>query len=111
LEERMSTHIDVMRRGSEQRARPRAVWLVKRIGGLTGNATLGFLLGGVPAMFAILQLPVEIRHVTVSASSFALAVSHGTWSSSLIWNAALGVLVIGLVNVSASFALALQVAL
>ena len=111
LEERLSTHIDVMRRGGELKARPRARWLVHRIGGLTGNATLGFLLGGVPAAFAILQLPVEIRHVTVSASSFALAVSHGVWSQAVLWNAALGVLTIGLVNVSASFGLALQVAL
>jgi site-specific recombinase len=72
---------------------------------------LGFLLGGVPALFAVFQLPVEIRHVTVSAGSFALAISHGGWDQLLLWNAALGVLAIGAVNVSASFALALQVAL
>jgi site-specific recombinase len=111
LEERLSTNLKVMQRGFEQRARPRADWLVKRIGGLAGNMTLGFLLGGVPALFAVLQLPVEIRHVTVSAGSFALAISHGGWDQLVLWNAALGVLAIGAVNVSASFALALQVAL
>lgn len=111
LDERLSTNLKVMQRGVEKRARPRATWLVERIGGLAGNATLGFLLGGVPALFAVLQLPVEIRHVTVSAGSFALAVSHGGWDQLLVWNAALGVLAIGAVNVSASFGLALQVAL
>lgn len=111
LGERLSTHLGVMQRGTEQRARPRAQWFVDRIGGFAGNATLGFLLGGVPALFAVLQLPVDIRHVTVSASSFALAVSHGVWPDSLLWNAGLGVLAIGSVNVTASFALALQVAL
>jgi site-specific recombinase len=111
LRERLATHLRVMQRGGEQRARPRADWFVERVGGLAGNATLGMLLGGVPATFAILHLPVEIRHVTVSAGSFALAISHGIWESSLVWNAALGVLAIGTVNVSASFALALQVAL
>ena len=69
------------------------------------------LLGGVPALFAVLQLPIDIRHVTVSASSFALAVSHGAADTALLWNAGLGVLAIACVNVSASFALALQVAL
>jgi site-specific recombinase len=111
LGERLSTNLKVMQNGIEKRARPRAAWLVERIGGLAGNATLGLLLGGVPAMFAVLQLPVEIRHVTVSAGSFALAISHGGWDQMLLWNAALGVLAIGMVNVSASFALALQVAL
>jgi len=111
LDERLSTNLRVMQNGTETRARPRAAWVVERIGGLAGNATLGLLLGGVPALFAVLQLPVEIRHVTVSAGSFALAISHGAWDDLLLWNAALGVLAIGAVNVSASFALALQVAL
>lgn len=111
LRERLSTNLRVMQRGAEQRARPRAQWIVDRSGGLAGNATLGLLLGGVPALFAVLQLPVDIRHVTVSASSFALAVSHGVADNALLWNASLGVVAIGCVNVSASFALALQVAL
>ncbi|HET8939368.1 MAG TPA: hypothetical protein VFN67_38245 [Polyangiales bacterium] len=111
LRERLSTHLRVMQRGAEQRARPRAQWIVDRCGGLAGNATLGLLLGGVPALFAVLQLPIDIRHVTVSASSYALALSHGVADNALLWNAGLGVFAIGCVNVSASFALALQVAL
>lgn len=111
LEERLSTHLSVMRRAADKRARRRARWWVQRIGGLSGNTSLGLLMGGVPALFAVLQLPVEIRHVTVSASSYALAAGHGVFDAWLLWHAALGVLTIGAVNISASFALALQVAL
>jgi site-specific recombinase len=76
-----------------------------------GNASLGFLLGGVPALFAMMHLPVEIRHVTVSTSSVALAFSAGVGTGSDGALAVLGVFVIGAVNVVVSFVLALWLAL
>jgi site-specific recombinase len=109
--ERLATNLSVMRSVGSRRARPVAEFWVARFGGLTSNAALGFMLGGVPAAFAIVQLPVEIRHVTVSASSFAMAWAAGAGTSSQLWLAAIGVIVIGAVNVSVSFALALQLAL
>lgn len=109
--ERLATNLSVMRSIGSQRARPVAEFWVERFGGLTSNAALGFMLGGVPAAFAIAQLPVEIRHVTVSTSSFAMALAAGVGTSAQVSLAAIGVIVIGAVNVSVSFALALQLAL
>jgi site-specific recombinase len=111
LVERLSTNLHVMRSIGPERARSAAEWWVSRFGGLTGNIALGFMLGGIPALFAIVQLPVEIRHVTVSASSFALALARGAGDLTQLWLAAIGVLTIGAVNVTVSFALALRVAL
>jgi site-specific recombinase len=69
------------------------------------------LLGGVPAAFAVAALPVEIRHVTVSTGSVAIAIATGDGTRSQIALAVLGVLAIGLVNVVVSFVLALWLAL
>jgi site-specific recombinase len=109
--ERLASNLHVMRSVGQRRARPVAQWLVERFGGLTGNAALGFMLGGIPASAAIASLPIDIRHVTVSASSFALAYASGRGQPAQLWLAAVGVIAIGAINVSVSFALALQVAL
>lgn len=111
LAERLATNVHVMRRLPVVHARALAERVVPRIGGLTGNVALGFLLGGVPAAFAIASLPVEIRHVTVSTSSVAIAIATGTGTASEIALATVGVLVIGVVNVVVSFLLALSFAL
>jgi site-specific recombinase len=112
LEDRLATNVKVMGSAGVARARTTAVLLVARFGGLVGNLSLGFMLGAIPALFVILRLPIDIRHVTVSAASFALAVAgtgHAGAASS-VWLAASGIAVIGLVNISVSFALALWLA-
>jgi site-specific recombinase len=111
LSDRLATNVRVMRGIGATRARPFANWLTARIGNLAGNTALGFMLGGIPAAFAIAHLPLEIRHVTVSASSFALAYAAGVGDASELALTAAGVGVIGVINVSVSFALALQAAL
>jgi site-specific recombinase len=106
----LATGLPAMKSVGAQRAEPKANAIASRIGGLFGNAFLGVLLGAVPALFAVVQLPVEIRHVTVSTSSVAIAITTGSASQSEIVLAVTGVLLIGLVNVVVSFALALALA-
>ncbi|HEX4338781.1 MAG TPA: hypothetical protein VH062_22905 [Polyangiaceae bacterium] len=107
----LATGIPVMKTIGVARAEPTAKRIEGRIGGLVGNGFLGFLLGGVPAAFAVAALPVEIRHVTVSTGSVALAIATGAGTRSEITLAVIGVLAIGFVNVVVSFALALWLAL
>jgi site-specific recombinase len=107
----LSTGIPVMKTIGVARAEPTAMRIEGRIGGLVGNGFLGFLLGGVPAAFALAALPVEIRHVTVSTGSVAIAIATGAGTRSEVALAITGVLAIGLVNVVVSFALALWLAL
>ena len=106
----LATGVRVMKTAGARRVEPIANAIASRAGGLFGNAFLGFLLGAVPAFFAIARLPIEIRHVTVSTSSVAIAIASGAGSSSEIGLAVAGVLVIGLVNIAVSFALALRLA-
>jgi site-specific recombinase len=111
LSDRLATSVHALRTRSAPRARERAEHLTAKVGGLAANLTLGFLLGGVPAACAILQLPVEIRHVTVSVGSVAMAQVAGVPGSRLWALACSGVALIGLTNVIVSFSLALWFAL
>ncbi len=111
LADRLSTNVHAMKRIGLSRARAYADRVVPLVGGLAGNVALGFLLGMVPAGFAIASLPIEIRHVTVSVSSVALAVSTGAGSASAVALAIAGVVAIAAVNVVVSFILALWFAL
>lgn len=111
LADRLATNAFVLRRLSIPRARHIADRISNRIGGLAGNASLGFMLGGIPALFAIAHLPVEIRHITVSTTSVALAVSAGAATRTTLSLALGGLAMIAVVNVVTSFALALWLSL
>jgi site-specific recombinase len=111
LVDRLATNLPVMRTIGPLRARPLAERIAARVGGLLGNASLGVMLGAIPAGFAITGLPIEIRHVTVSASSVSLAIAARGDGAPGILLALLGVVAIAAVNVSVSFALALWLAL
>ena len=88
--------------------------LERHLGGVAGYVVLGFLLGFMPVVFAFMGLPIEVRHVTLSAAGIGLcvarAVDTGLWPwRDLAW-ASLGLLGIGLCNFGVSFDLALRTA-
>lgn len=84
------------------------------ISGIVGNVGLGFSLGILPPLFKFFSLPLDVRHVTLSTGTVALALSSlgtpilQTWD---FWLAIVGLLVIGFFNVAVSFGLALLVAI
>jgi site-specific recombinase len=90
-------------------------FLDRNFSGIIGYCALGFLLGFMPVLFQFIGLPIEVRHVTLGASSYALSLGslYGTeyfrWMD-LVW----GLLTIGLMsacNFGVSFALALRTAM
>jgi site-specific recombinase len=91
--------------------------LVERhLGGVCGYIALGFLLGFMPVVFTFMGLPVEVRHVTLSAASLALCAAQSVtaagpmpWAG-LAWGMA-GIAGIGVLNFSVSFTLALRTAI
>lgn len=107
----VSTNVAMMRTLGAQRARAWAEPWIAKIGGLAGNTSLGLALGLVPATFALFALPIDIRHVTVSAGSVALAACTGVGDHAALALAATGVLGIGLMNIVVSFGLALWLAM
>jgi len=88
----------------------------RHLGGICGYVALGFLLGFMPVVFAFMGLPVEVRHVTLSAASLALCAAQALaapgpmpWAD-LAWGLA-GIAGIGVCNFGVSFALALRTAI
>ncbi|MHB1175690.1 MAG: site-specific recombinase [Sulfuriferula sp.] len=83
------------------------------LGGLAGNAFFGFYLGMVSAFGMLSGLPLDIRHIAFSSANFAYAWQATGWD--LPWQtvalATTGILLIGLVNLAVSFALAFYLAL
>ncbi|HUW27724.1 MAG TPA: hypothetical protein VMV97_03875 [Sulfuriferula sp.] len=82
-------------------------------GGLAGNVFFGFYLGMVSAFGALSGLPLDIRHISFSSANFAYGWQamgwHLPWQTIALSTA--GVLLIGLVNLAVSFALAFYLAL
>ncbi len=95
------------------RAARAARWLDDNMPGLAGNVSLGFLLGLTPVVAQFLGLPVEVRHVTLSAGQIAAAgvtLGPGLLREGSFWLAVAGIALVGLLNVSVSFGLALYLA-
>ena len=80
---------------------------------LAANISLGFLLGMLPQFIKFLGVPLEVRHVTLATGAFAtalpmvLSIGLTGWE---ILNPILGILCIGLLNISVSFFLAFLLA-
>lgn len=95
------------------RAARAARWLDDNMSGLAGNVSLGFLLGLTPVVAQFLGLPGEVRHVTLSAGQLAAAgvtLGPGLLREGSFWLAVAGIALVGLLNVSVSFGLALYLA-
>lgn len=90
-----------------------AIWLENNLGGIAGNIFFGFALGMTGFVGTMLGLPLDIRHVTFAAANLAIAVAGTDFAipTATIVVAGIGVLLIALVNLAVSFALALWIAL
>jgi site-specific recombinase len=78
------------------------------------NVSLGFMLGMLPALSKALGLPIDVRHITFSAGRVTLAAAHFGWAVFLrpeMYFALLGLFLVGMLNFTVSFALALAVAI
>jgi site-specific recombinase len=86
----------------------------RQAAGVGGSISLGFFLGMTTPVAKFFGLPLEVRHVTLSAGSLALALSS-VGVDAVGWEAVIrawaGIAVIGLCNFGVSFALALFVAM
>lgn len=98
-----------------RRARSLGMWLGEHFSGLFTCLVLGLLLGFLPVLLAFGGIPLEVRHVTLSAASAALAMGPGLAAGQVPWGevcwAMLGVGIIGFLNFGVSFACSLRLAL
>ncbi|HTW32489.1 MAG TPA: hypothetical protein VMD76_12480 [Candidatus Sulfotelmatobacter sp.] len=97
-----------------KRAARLAEWVKHNAPGSVGYIVLGFLLGTVPILVMEFGIPLEVRHVTLSAASVGYAID-GLWfyhaqNRHDAFLALMGVLLIGILNISTSFALSFLLA-
>jgi site-specific recombinase len=88
-------------------------WFSTHVASLCGSVALGFLLAAVPALGQVTGLPLQVRHVTLSAGQLVLASAslHGEMlDDPIVGRAAFGIAVIFVANLGTSFLLALAVA-
>lgn len=88
-----------------------ATYLHNNHGAIMGNFYFGILLGVTPFVGHMLELPLDIRHVAFSSANLGYIVAQGELSSLDFLIGLVFVLMIGLVNLSVSFILALKVSL
>lgn len=97
----------------KQRLDKVANYIENNLGALAGNFYFGCLLGGMSGLGVLLGLPIDIRHITFSSAFVGFsAVSldfYLSWETVLY--VAFGLMLIGLVNLTVSFGLALYVAM
>jgi len=90
-----------------------AHYVENNLGALAGNFFFGFLLGGATALGVLFGLPLDIRHIAFSSAyvGYSVAGSGFTLPLQMVAITLLGVLLIGVVNLTVSFALTLYVAM
>jgi site-specific recombinase len=88
--------------------------LEKNLGGWSTSIVLGYLLGFTPVFGHFLGIPLDVRHVTLSTGTLALAAArYGTWALGRSWfyHAVEGIAVIFVLNLFVSFTIAAYVGL
>lgn len=95
------------------RAHALADFVNRNANALAANISLGLLLGLFPQIIQFLGIPIEVRHVTLATGAFATSLPQALELGVTGWdiaNAVLGIFVIGIINISVSFALAFLLA-
>jgi site-specific recombinase len=98
--------------GTSRAARFARFW-TRNIAGLAGNISFGFMLGIIPEVALFAGLPLDIRHVTLSAAFLTASLATlgaGALATKAFVLAALGIGGIALMNLTVSFSLAIFVA-
>jgi site-specific recombinase len=91
-----------------------AAFWQRNISGIVGNASLGMMLGLVPAILTAFAVPFEVRHVTLSTGAIATSIGvlgPKVLETPVFWWAVAGTVSMAFLNVLVSFALAFQMAL
>ncbi len=113
LPEAIAQHPFGLRIGAS-RMKKLARLLDRNLGGWSTSIVLGYLLGFTPVLGTFFGLPLDVRHVTLSTGTLALAAARfgtATLGRSWFYFAVEGIAVIFVLNLSVSFMIAAYVAL
>jgi site-specific recombinase len=110
----ISNSLRIRSRIGAERAAKLANWARHHAAGSMGFIVLGFLLGAMPIVFELFGIPLEVRHVTLAAASLGYALDARHLYGQLQWHETLlafsGIAMVGILNISTSFALSFLLA-
>ncbi|MBZ4420218.1 site-specific recombinase [Myxococcus sp. RHSTA-1-4] len=113
IPEALARHPGVIHLLGETRARKLGSALARHACGLGANVSLGVLLGMTPAVGSFFGLPLDVRHVTLSAGTLTFAGAalgpERLLTPDFLW-AVVGLFLVGVVNLGVSFSLGLSAA-
>jgi site-specific recombinase len=111
IPERIRQHPFLKRFISPRKLKSISTYLGNNSGLLLGNFFLGIFLGTTPLLGRFFGLPIDVRHVTLSAGNFGLALQGSTeLPAMLIIEIVFSILLMGVINLFVSFGLAIYVA-
>jgi len=97
-----------------RRMKRAADWLERNIGSWSTSIVLGYLLGMSPVVARFFGIPLDVRHVTLSTGTLALAAARfgtASFGHGWMWFAMAGIAITFVLNLGVSFAIASLVAL
>lgn len=96
---------------SEEKRKRISQFTERHLGGILGNLFLGFCLGMTGNIGKFIGIPLDIRHITISAGNFGISLgSGGSYHVDLIITVFIGVILIGLINIASSFLISFTLA-
>jgi site-specific recombinase len=101
---RIEKHPFIVGRYALEKRKKVAAFFERNLGAIVGNLFLGFSLGMMGNIGKFIGLPIDIRHITISAGNFSIAlVNLDSTHLILIFITFVSIVLIGLVNIAASF--------
>lgn len=114
MSQAIANSLRLRKRLGAKRTAKLADWAQHHAAGSVGFVVLGFLLGGMPIVFELFGIPLEVRHVTLSAASLGYALDgqliYGHLTRASTMAAFSGVALVGLLNIVTSFVLSFLLA-
>lgn len=110
--ERIANHQGMLHYLGKSKTKKLSLILKNSANPYAASISLGFLLGLAPQFMKFMGLPLEARHITLSTGNLAAAlpIALDQLSGYDFANALLGLLSIGILNITVSFGLALMLA-
>lgn len=111
IHQRIMKHPKLIHKHSLEKRKKIAAFIEKNSGAIIGNTILGLSLGMAGSIGKFMGIPFDIRHISISSGNFAIALgSDNAYKLDLILSVFLGIILIGIINITSSFLISFIVA-
>ena len=101
---RIENHPKIMKKYPLEKRKKIAAFFEKNLGAIIGNLFLGFSLGMAGNFGEFIGIPYDIRHITISAGNFSIALVNMHWQDlAFVLTVFTTVILIGFINIIVSF--------